>query len=238
MGFAGYHHTEKAKEKISLAKKGHKLSDAHKEKLSIAHKGKHLSNEHKANISARKKGKHLSAEARAKISSAMSGAKNHNYGMTGENATFYGRNHTERTREKLSAINLGRCISNEARMKISIAMRGENHPSWKGGISFEPYCPKFDKNLKKRVRAFFEYTCILCGKTEKDNSRCLSVHHVEYDKQACCHDTVVTFAALCTCCHAKTSNGDRGRWEAMIHRIIDEIYGGRSYFTEEELGAL
>jgi DNA polymerase III delta prime subunit len=29
-------------------------------------------------------------------------------------------------------------------------------------------------------------------------------------------------------------NANRPRWEAMLHRIIDEIYGGRSYFTKEE----
>jgi hypothetical protein len=25
------------------------------------------------------------------------------------------------------------------------------------------------------------------------------------------------------------------RWEAMLHRIIDEIYDGRSYYTKEEM---
>lgn len=30
------------------------------------------------------------------------------------------------------------------------------------------------------------------------------------------------------------ANAHRARWEAMIHRIIDEIYEGRSYYTKDE----
>jgi hypothetical protein len=34
-------------------------------------------------------------------------------------------------------------------------------------------------------------------------------------------------------CHSKT-NKDRERWESMLHRIIDEIYDGKSYYTKDE----
>ena len=114
---------------------------------------------------------------------------------------------------------------------------GPNSPRWLGGISFEPYCPKFNKDLKRRIRAFFEYSCITCGKSTEENRRALGCHHVEYSKTACCDGEPVHFAALCNRCHARTNN-DRARWEAMLHRIIDEIYGGRSYYTKEEWEAL
>lgn len=123
---------------------------------------------------------------------------------------------------------------------------GPRSPGWRGGISFEPYCEKFNNNLKERVRAFFEYRCILCGKHTKDNTHGkrainsgwkLSVHHVEYNKKACCDGAPVHFAALCHNCHAKTSSGDRQRWEDMLHRVIEEVYGGRSYFTKDEYEA-
>jgi hypothetical protein len=78
---------------------------------------------------------------------------------------------------------------------------------------------------------------MICGKDETVNGKCLSIHHVEYNKAACCDGKPVQFAALCHSCHSKT-NHDRSRWEAMLHRIIDEIYGGRSYFTKEEWEAL
>lgn len=112
--------------------------------------------------------------------------------------------------------------------------RGENHPNWNGGISYEPYCPKFNENLKNRIRAYFGHRCIVCGRHQNDNNGCkLSCHHVEYNKQACCDGKPVQFAALCQQCHGRTSH-DRERWEPILHIIIDEIYDSRSYYTNEE----
>ena len=115
----------------------------------------------------------------------------------------------------------------------STFIRGPTHPAWKGGLSFEPYCPKWNKDLRIRIRAWFNYECIICNKTTKENKSELCCHHVEYNKQACCDGKLVHFAALCRSCHNKTNN-NRERWEEMFHRIIDEIYDGRSYYTKEE----
>lgn len=112
-------------------------------------------------------------------------------------------------------------------------LRGANCSTWKGGISYEPYCPKFNNDLKRRVRDFFDNECVVCGKSTKDNKKNLSVHHVEYDKQACCDGLPVQFVALCGSCHCRTNN-NRDRWENMFHVIIDEMYNGRSYYTKEE----
>ncbi len=125
-------------------------------------------------------------------------------------------------------------IREAARSPTRLAqLSGANNPAWKGGISFEPYCPKFNKDLKRRVRAYFENRCMACGKTTEENQKLLACHHVEYNKSACCDGEPVHFAALCQSCHART-NHNRARWEAMLHIIIDEIYGGRSYFTRDE----
>jgi hypothetical protein len=111
---------------------------------------------------------------------------------------------------------------------------GENHPCWRGGISFEPYCPKFNKNLRNRVRSFYNYECLICGKSQKENNnRALSVHHVEYNKMSCCDNQPVQFAALCTSCHGKTIH-NRKQWESIFHIIIDYLYNGKSYYTKEE----
>lgn len=115
---------------------------------------------------------------------------------------------------------------------------GENNTNWKGGISFEPYCPKFNEDLKRRIRAFFDNRCVLCGKSsEENNGKNMGCHHVSYDKMICCNGNPVRFSALCISCHGRTNN-DRPRWEAMLHRIIDEIYGGRSYYTKDEWTAI
>jgi hypothetical protein len=110
---------------------------------------------------------------------------------------------------------------------------GPNSPHWQGGISFEPYCVLWNADLRRRIRAFFDNTCITCGKSTTENKKQLCCHHVEYNKKACCDGLPTHFAALCERCHGRT-NRDRQRWESMIHRIIDEIYVGRSYFTKDE----
>jgi hypothetical protein len=112
----------------------------------------------------------------------------------------------------------------------------EKASNWKGGLSFEPYCPKFNADLKRRIRAFFGHRCVVCGKGVEENGKrkqLMACHHVEYNKSACCDGKPVHFAALCVTCHSITGK-NRCRWEAMLHRIIDEIYDGKSYFTKEE----
>ena len=148
-------------------------------------------------------------------------------------AAKLGKKASPETRQKMSIAKRGRPCTLETRAKISDANRGENGPNWKGGISFEPYCPKFNEDLRARIRAFFEYRCLACGKSTEDNQRKLGCHHVEYNKEACCDGKPIQFAALCARCHGRT-NHEQYRWEIMLHRIIDEIYGGRSYFTQEE----
>lgn len=195
--------------KISNAQKGRVFSDEHKKKISLAHTGK-------------KRGE-PSQETKDKLSISHMGIK-----------------HTEETKRKLSESHKGKPShrkgkksSIETCLKISNANRGEKSSLWKGGISYEPYCEKFSLDLKRRVRAFFEHRCVCCGKHQHELNRKHCVHHVEYNKMACCDEKQAHFAALCMKHHAKT-NEDRERWENMLHRVIDEIYGGKSYYTKEE----
>jgi hypothetical protein len=67
---------------------------------------------------------------------------------------------------------------------------GKNSARWQGGISCLPYCEKFTSNLKERVRTFFSRRCALCGITEKENGKKLSVHHVFIEKMACCESKI------------------------------------------------
>ena len=48
--------------------------------------------------------------------------------MKGENNHFYGKHHTEETKEKLSLYSKGRKISEETKNKISLANKGRNNP--------------------------------------------------------------------------------------------------------------
>jgi hypothetical protein len=109
---------------------------------------------------------------------------------------------------------------------------GKNSALWKGGISYEPYCPRFTKEFKERVRAFFGYQCIECGTPQ--NGELLHVHHVNYNKQSCCDNTIPLFVPLCRGCHTKTTHSKRKDWENHFTDIINQYYGGKCYFTKDE----
>lgn len=55
------------------------------------------------------------------------------------------------------------------------------------GILRGPYCEMWTPLLRQRVREFWDNTCQLCGKIQKENGKKLDVHHVTFDKLACCH---------------------------------------------------
>ena len=172
-------------------------------------------------------GKHLTEETRRKLSEAnkgrFDGEKNPMFGihLIGEKNHFCGKHHLEKSRQKMSEARKGR-------------FGGEKSPTWKGGISFEPYCPKFNKDFKERVRILFDRKCFECNMSEEENGKKLSVHHVNYDKMMCCDDTPPLFVPLCQSCHTKTNN-NRVEWEAhFIEKLMAEK-NGKCYFTKDEV---
>jgi hypothetical protein len=108
-------------------------------------------------------------------------------------------------------------LSEETKKKISQSRlgkyKGESNPNWRGGIAFLPYCSKFNKELKERIRDRDKRTCQLCG--EKENGKRLRVHHIHYDKPNCEPDLL----SLCHSCHAKT-NGNRDYWEDYFIELL------------------
>ena len=197
--------SEETRKRISDALKGKPKSDTHKLKNSDSHKNPSLKT--RWEIGKANRGKTPTEERKQKMSKRMSG----------ENNPFFGKSHSPETRQK-----------------ISESHKGEKCVAWRGGISFEPYCPKFDRKFKERVRAFFGSTCMNCGKTIQENGKRLTVHHVNYDKMMCCNDVKPLFASICGSCNSK-ANGDRQYWEEYYTKIINDKYGGKCYFTEEEM---
>lgn len=167
--------------KISEAKRGNK-----------ARLGMRNSEDHNRRISKTKKGennpcfgKPISIERRMK--QAKAAKINPNYGMKN-------KHHTETTKRKMSDSKLGEKSSN-----------------WRGGISFDPYCPKFNGKLKEKIRDRDDHTCQLCPCTEEENGKKLSVHHVHYDKENCAPDLI----SLCNRCNAKV-NFNRDHYESLF----------------------
>ncbi len=85
---------------------------------------------------------------------------------------------------------------------------GEKNPRWEGGISYIPYCPKFNDALKEKIRERDGRICQECGCTENENGKKLTVHHIHYDKPNCNPDLI----ALCLRCNLK-ANTDKDYWE-------------------------
>jgi hypothetical protein len=96
------------------------------------------------------------------------------------------------------------------------AHKGDKNRRWKGGISFEPYCVKFNNAFKDYIRAKFGYRCFLCPTTQAENGNKLSVHHVNYNKDCGGDgDKTCNFVPLCRSCHTKT-NTNRDYWQKII----------------------
>lgn len=133
---------------------------------------------------------------------------------------------SEETKRKMSVARKGYSPTEETKKKISESHKGDKSHWWKGGISFEPYCQKFNKEFKERVRAFFGHRCVGCG--IQQTYKKLSVHHVNYEKMVCCNDVKPLFVSLCMSCHMKT-NFNREHWELHFTSIINERFGGMCY---------
>jgi hypothetical protein len=227
----GFHPTEETRKKLSLACTGERnpfFGKRHTkesiEKMRVSHRGQIVSEETRRKLSEAVSGEkhpfygtHRSEETRKNISKAITG---HKYPpRSEEHRRKIGEKHkgklvSAEARHKISEANKGKLHTEETKKKMSLAHQGEKCNFWKGGISFEPYCPKFNRELRERVRAFFGYQCVECGTLQNG----YKLHIVP----------------LCKPCHTKT-NFNREYWEQHFSEIINTYYQGRCYFTSDEM---
>lgn len=66
----------------------------------------------------------------------------------------------------------------------------ENNTNWKGGISFDPYCIKFNAMMKQKIRDLYDNCDFISGLPAHvcNSYRKLDVHHVDYNKMQGCDD--------------------------------------------------
>jgi hypothetical protein len=119
--------------------------------------------------------------------------------------------------KKISEKTKGKKRSEE--MKQSI--RGEKNHAWKGGISFFPYCIKFDRRRKKATRDFFNNTCICCGSHINELPKNLSVHHIDHDKEQGCNGKPFNLVPLCHSCHS-IENHYREEYATYINKTLED----------------
>ena len=101
-------------------------------------------------------------------------------------------------------------------IRTNITKRKMRKVQWMGGLSFEPYTPEFNKELKAQVRKRDDYICQLCGKYQTEPK--LEIHHIDYDKK---YTGYANLISLCKSCHAKTSH-NREYWTNFFTDLLIE----------------
>jgi len=102
---------------------------------------------------------------------------------------------------------------------LKISRMREGNPSWKGGISKEPYCQDWTNNLKEFVKARDGFKCLNPYCSGKDST--LAVHHIDYNKKSCGAENLIT---VCRSCNSR-ANTDRGWHKAWYKAILHKRYG-------------
>lgn len=120
---------------------------------------------------------------------------------------------------------------------LGVMRSGENNNFWKGGVSFEPYCPKFNMRRKKAVRNFFNNTCLACGKLASENVVgrkifALCVHHADHDKEQGCNGKPFNLVPLCHDCHGDELNNQE-EYRKYINKTLEEGFKWGIWNKEE-----
>jgi len=104
---------------------------------------------------------------------------------------------------------------NRCKICADIGMMAEHNPNWRGGKSYEQYCPVWsDKEYKASIKQRDNYICQnpICFK--KDDV--IHIHHINYDKKDCQPNNLIT---LCRSCNVR-ANFDRGWHKDWYTTII------------------
>jgi len=127
--------------------------------------------------------------------------------------------HTKEAREKMSNSHKGKKLSKEHKDKISksvsIALTGKKFSEETKQKQSESHKGKWTKTLKESIRQRDNFTCQYCG--EKQTTRKLDVHHIDYNKENLNPDNLIS---LCLKCHRITS-GNRDYHYALCTYTLE-----------------
>lgn len=178
-----------------------KMSESHKG-ISPINKGVPLSDSTKQKMSINIRKTLAKPEVKQKLIDSHKGQK----------SFWKGKKMPEELKKRLSESHKGFKHSEETKGKFKLRV-GDKASNWKDGISFEPYCHKFNDELKESIRDRDNHICQLC-KTE-ENGRKLAVHHIHYDKKNCEPDLIT----LCISCNVKV-NANRDYYESLFMEML------------------
>lgn len=193
--------TSEMRARMSLAQRGHPVSEEQRIKLRIARLGRLASAEARANMSKARKGKPgkpCSLETKAKLS------------------VFHtGLHPSKETRFKMSLHHRGHPHSEETKKKLRLTSTGENNAHWRGGTHIL-YGSEFNKSLKKIIKRRDDYLCQNPECYIRENGKTHHCHHIDFDKKNCNPINLIT---LCNPCHQKTIKGDWNYWTEYYQNI-------------------
>ena len=229
--------SEETKRKISEANKGRIVSKMTRKKLSEANKGRIVSKMTRKKLSESLKGHDVSEETKAKLSNVTKKYYENNAGYwLGKKLSkkhkqkLNGRKLSEEMKQKMSEDKKEFFKNNpEARRKLSEIAKKQfedprNHPSWKGGISCEPYCQIWsDDEYKEDLKERDGNQCLNPDCWSNSNTICL--HHIDYDKKNCHPWNLIT---VCISCNGR-ANKNRKKHEIFYKQIMNELYGYEYY---------
>ena len=132
--------------------------------------------------------------------------------FAGENNPFYGKRHSKETRYKISNV-----------MIIKGTSSGKSNGRYIDGRSFLPYPIEFNQHLKDSIRKRDNYTCQSCSMVEEEHlilfGTNLHIHHINYDKQNCKEDNLVS---TCLNCNMR-ANFNRSYWQEFFTNKIGQV---------------
>lgn len=116
-----------------------------------------------------------------------------------------------------------RIFTVEHRKKISIANSGINSSSYIDGRSLQRYPSEFNNMLRQKIIIRDGYKCQNCGLLREDYlliyDRDIEVHHIDYNKQNCQEDNLITTCKQCNL----LANYDRLYWKEFYQNKIKEL---------------
>jgi len=95
--------------------------------------------------------------------------------------------------------------------------KGKDHWNWKGGVSKEPYCQDWTKDLKEFVKERDDHKCLNPNCNAK-NSEDLTVHHIDYNKKSCGPENLITICRSCNSIANKNRKWHEAWYKAILYR--------------------
>jgi len=92
------------------------------------------------------------------------------------------------------------------RRNISEGNTGKKPWNWQGGISFPPYCPKFNYMKKEEIRNQYNRVCVIGGVSALQNGQRLSVDHIDENKKQGCDGIPFNLRPLSRDIHGRMQN--------------------------------